>query len=280
MAIRNIANAQNDRLEPVLTHHFKFSLIYTVNAAGNFVPATATRTLFEHGIDDSVATPWLNAGYSDLAVAPNSIDVTTAYKGGALSDKYPCMMLTAGFLPENHPRIITPDANNTSAAVRRAGGIVGIGESVMVDQLFASYMHGCFLQLLPPGNNTSCAPYLGLIQLLPSGHGMVNSSLMSPGQQRPEARYSFGTDIFVEPNPGSSDFNPNRIQLTFGSNVGTVEKLPNIPARTTGDLVVLDIICKLDFARVVFAKDASGADQFDGVFDIDRQKIRKLSACV
>ena len=280
MAIRNIPNAQNDRLEPVLTHHHKFSLIYTADAAGNFLPQTTQRIIFERGIDDNIATPWLNAGYSDPTVPQNSIDVTTGYKGGALSDKYPCMMLSVGFLPGQHVRVITADANNTTAAVRRAGGVIGAGESAMVDQLFASYMHGCFLQLLPPGNNTSCSPYLGIIQLLPSGNGFVNSSLMAAGQQRPEARYCFGTDIFVEPNPGSSDFNPNRIQLNFSTNVTSVEKFPNIPARAAGTLIVLDIICKLDFARVVFSKDPSGEESYDGVFDIDKRKINQLAKCV
>ena len=262
----------NDRASPILVQYHKFAFVFEYDLpTRTFLPLTTSITVFVNGIDDTTASPWTLAGYNTATVPANSVDVTAAYKGGAWSITDPCILLSLGILPEQTTRVI-PAADGTGVTVSRSGGSINTEVAAQFDDFWSAMMHGSFANILPPGNNTMCSAYLGLLQLFPSGHGMSNAPNLSyPGQNRPEARYTFGTELFVEANRmNMGDFNPNRIQFTFGSNVTSVTQLPAAAALTDGDRVVVDCIAKVDYARVRFNSDAS---EYEGVELIDQRKI-------
>jgi hypothetical protein len=280
---------QNDRVSALRVQHHKMAVVWQYDAASaTFAPLTSLLTVFVNGIDDTVATPWGQAGYNTANVPSNSIDVTSAYKGGAFSIDAPCVLISVGLMPEQTLRVL-PLANATAGTlytgtpqVSRFGGTV-TDLSAQFDDFWGGFVHQAFCNLLPPGNNTMCSAYIGLPQFFNSGMGQSNSpNLSTPGQNRPEARYGFAAPLFVEANlRNMGDFNPNRLQFTLGPNatstaaadptaVLAVSKLPAVTAPTDNDLVVMDVIVSVEYARVKF-NDAG--DEFEGVEEIDKRKI-------
>lgn len=276
----------NDRVSALRVHHHKFAFVWEYDAANAvFFPRTNLITVFVSGIDDTTTTPWAQAGYSTATVPNNSIDVTSTYKGGAFSITDPVIVLSVGIMPEQTIRIL-PTASGTSLdsgtpqVTRQGGTITDI--SAQMDDFWGNMVHQSFVNILPPGNNTMCSGYIGLPQMFNSGMGQSNSpNLSTPGQNRPEARYTFGTEVFVEPNlRNMGDFNPNRLQFTFGP-AGTVAahantavlrtaKIPALTAPADTDLAVLDVIVSVEYARVKFSADGSS---YEGVEEIDKRKI-------
>lgn len=270
----------NDRVSPLRVHHHvgQFFFRYTA-ATAIFTPQTTLLTFFVSGIDDTSSNPWIGAGITASTVPTNSIDVTSTYKGGAFSITDPVIILSVGITPENQCRLITNasgDVTNTTGtptASRTAGTFTDL--NAMYDDFWGAMMHGSFLQALPPGNNTSCATFLGRTEHMISGMGMSNAPVMSfPGQNRREARFNFATEVFAEANTNNQgDFNPNRISMTNGSNVTSVTKLPALTAPADTDWLCFDLMLTVEYARVTFGKDAQGNLTYEGVEDIDKQKI-------
>lgn len=269
----------NDRVSPLRVHHAKGQFFFQYTAAtATFAPVTTLLTFFNFGIDDTFANPAIQAGISTASVPANSIDLTSAYKGGAWSITDPCILLSVGLRPENQGRVIPAASVNTTVAGTptgpRAGGDV-TDLSAQFDDFWGAIMHGSFLQLLPPGTNTSCATYLGNTEDMISGMGMSNSpSLSFAGQNRREARFNLATEVFVDPNTmNQGDFTPNRISMTNAVNVATVQKLAALTAPTNGDYLCIDLLLTVEYARVRFHKDG---DQmaYEGVEPIDKLKIQ------
>ena len=264
----------NDRVSSLRVHHQKMAFVWQYDLPTNTcIPLTSLLTAFTSGIDDTTALPFAQAGYSTATVPNNSIDVTSTYKGGAFSITDPCIILSVGLMPEQTLRVM-PLASGTSLdsgtpQVPRFGGTV-TDLSAQFDDFWGAMVHQSFANVLPPGNNTMCSAFLGLPQFFNSGMGQSNSpNLSTPGQNRPEARYTFANEIFVEPNlRNMGDFNPNRLQFTFGPSVAStsvpgtaslnVQKLPALSALTDNDLIVLDLIVSVEYARVKFSAEHSG----------------------
>ena len=278
----------NDRVSSLRVHHHKMAFVWEYDApTATFQPLTNLLTVFVSGIDDTTATPFGQAGYNTPTVPNNSIDVTSTYKGGAFSITDPCIVLSVGIMPEQTIRIV--DSALATAAtlssgtpqVPRFGGTV-TDLSAQFDDFWGAMVHQSFVNILPPGNNTMCSAFIGLPQFFNSGMGQSNSpNLSTPGQNRPEARYTFANEIFVEANlRNMGDFNPNRLQFTFGPSAtstvapGTatlnVQKLPALTAPTDNFLCVLDAVVTVEYARVKFSLDGS---EYEGVEEIDKRKV-------
>lgn len=251
----------NDRLSPILDHTAKMAFVFQYAAATRtFTLNTTALQVFQFGNDDTFATPAIASGYSDATTQANSIDLTSAYKGGAWSITYPRILLSVGIVPESL-RLLGAAAAGT-AIVPRAGGQINTELNAQFDDFWTAALHGQFLNILPPGNNSMCSAFLGLSQFMNPGAGPSNAPSMSfPGQNRPEARYTLGTEVFVEPNiRNMGDFNPNRIGFTNGVNVASVSQLPAAAALTDTALVALDVIVKVVTANVEFKNGGSEYD--------------------
>lgn len=255
----------NDRLSPILDHTAKMAFVFEyVLASRTFILNTTALQVFQFGNDDTFATPAIASGYSDATTQANSIDLTSAYKGGAWSITYDRILLSVGIVPETL-RLLSPVGGadgGTATTVPRAGGQVNTELNAQFDDFWAAALHGQFLNILPPGNNSMCSAFLGLSQFMNPGAGPSNAPSMSfPGQNRPEARYTLGTEVFVEPNiRNMGDFNPNRISFTNGVNVASVSQLPAAAALTTGSRIALDVIVKVVTANVEFKKGGAEYD--------------------
>jgi hypothetical protein len=260
MAIKN-ASTNSLRTDVILRHYDRFSLIFQADGAGLWVPQTTQRTMFTHGLDDTVASPWTDQGYTEAGVNGDSSSFTSAFKGGALSDTNQCLILAASVFADRPPRVITADANNTTAGVRLSGGSVVDVQAAVQDRLFAAVMAGANMQLLPTGNQTGCSLYMGLPTLNSVGTGLRNSSIPNYGQDCPAARYTLGDDLIVDPNPNQDSLQPNRIQISFPFNPASVTQLTDSTPVAAGVLLALDLQLVIDFARVVTEADASGVIQ-------------------
>lgn len=251
----------NDRLSPILDHTAKMAFVFQYAlATRTFTLNTTALQVFQFGNDDTFATPAIASGYSDATTQANSIDLTSAYKGGAWSITYPRILLSVGIVPESL-RLLGAAAAGT-AIVPRAGGQINTELNAQFDDFWTAALHGQFLNILPPGNNSMCSAFIGLSQFMNPGAGPSNAPSMSfPGQNRPEARYTLGTEVFVEPNiRNMGEFNPNRISFTNGVNVASVSQLPAAAALADTALVALDVIVKVVTANVEFKNGGSEYD--------------------
>lgn len=251
----------NDRMSPILDHTAKMAFVFQYAlATRTFTLNTTALQVFQFGNDDTFATPAIASGYSDATTQANSIDLTSAYKGGAWSITYPRILLSVGIVPESL-RLLGAAAAGT-AIVPRAGGQINTELNAQFDDFWIAALHGQFLNILPPGNNSMCSAFIGLSQFMNPGAGPSNAPSMSfPGQNRPEARYTLGTEVFVEPNiRNMGEFNPNRISFTNGVNVASVSQLPAAAALADTALVALDVIVKVVTANVEFKNGGSEYD--------------------
>ncbi len=79
--------------------------------------------------------------------------------------------------------------------------------------------------------------------------------------------------MLVAPNRDNSDMSPNRIQWTWPSNQLGVEKAAGMPARAAGTVVVLDVVCVVDLARVLVERENGIVKKLTPVDDIDLEKL-------
>jgi hypothetical protein len=102
-----VAVSLNDRVSalPFAHHAMAFGFQYSAERRV-FVPKTRSLTVFERGIDDYEANPWVGAGYSTASVPADSVDITNAYKGGALSITDPAQILSIAVVPSGAVRIV------------------------------------------------------------------------------------------------------------------------------------------------------------------------------
>lgn len=257
----------NDRLSPILDHHAKMAFVFQYDLASrSFTLNTTSLTVFQFGNDDTFASPATLSGYDTAAAQVNSIDLTSAYKGGAWSILTPRILLSVGLIPESL-RVIGTDVAGTAAAagtavVPRNTGCINTELNAQFDDFWTAATHGQFLNILPPGNNSMCSAFLGISQFMNAGAGVSNSPVMSyPGQNRPESRYTFGTEVFVEPNiRNMGDFTPNRLLFTNGVNVSRVSQLAASAPLTNTALVALDVIVKVVTANVEFSNNGENYD--------------------
>lgn len=267
-----IGNSNPARMQGIARPHYKFAMNFQVDANGAYVPVRTTRILFEQGVDD-ITGSFVNAGYSNLVGLADNIEITTARKGGAISQNMASLILAISFLPECTPRVgLTllgaADPNFTTTVAPRRGGLVGDVEAGLTGRLFAAAMKGAQMSLLPAGNNTGCSIFLGIPQLQAPGTGYHNSEIPSMGFPSGSTRFALGDDVIVFPTREQQEYRPNRIQLDWptanGSGAGvastnddSVELPGGSAARAAGTIVTLDMIAIIDFARIVL-KGKSG----------------------
>lgn len=303
-----IGNSNPARMQGIARPHYKFAMNFLVDANGGYIPQRNTRILFENGVDDITGT-FANAGYSNLVGQSDNIEITTARKGGAISQNTASLILAISFMPEATPRVgLTAaggaDANFTASLAPRRGGLFGDVEAGLTGRLFAAAMKGAQMSLLPAGNNTGCSIFLGIPQLQAPGTGFHNSEIPSMGFPAASTRFALGDDVIVFPTREQQEFRPNRIQLDWPSANGStgaaggvastnddVIELPGgAPARAAGLFVALDMIAIIDFASIVL-KGKSGeildpgtvADgsiaSWDAASDQDDAKIKAFRRC-
>ncbi len=272
----------NTRRDAMLRMYTKFALIFAYDANGVLVFTPTTRTLFSKGIDDNSGT-YETVGYSTAVGGTNDIEITNAGKGGSFNNQYDTLLLSMGVFPERAPRVGI-DASGAAVGtfltttVPRNGGVIGSREQLVMDQLVSGALGGAQLSLLPTNTNEGCTTYLGLPQLLPAGIGWVNSDLASVGFQAPSARYTFATPVLVAANRNNNDTTPNRIQMEWKSSITASERAMGAAARTSGIVVVIDMIAVCDVARVNVQRDATGnVTQIQPVDEIDSAKIACFS---
>lgn len=268
----------NTRRDAMLRMYTKFALIFSYDVNGVLIFTATTRTLFSKGIDDNSGT-YETVGYSDSVGAVNNIEITNAGKGGSFNNQYDTLLLSMGVFPERAPRVGVDAAGAanvsfTTTTVPRSGGVIGSRETLIADQLISGALSGAQLSLLPTNTNEGCTTYLGLPQLLPAGIGWENSGLSSVGFQAPSARYTFATPVLVAANRNNNDTTPNRIQMEWKSNILASDRSVGSAARTSGIVVVLDMIAVCDVARVNVVRDAQGnVTSIQPVDEIDAAKI-------
>ncbi len=288
----------SDRTAPILTRHCRFSFIFSfVAAADVWFPQTTTRTVFVNGIDDTTASPYVAAGYSNVTQPNNTIAFTDAYKGGAWSEDFDCILLACGAVLQGPPRIISSAFNATldnTSVVELNSGSAGI-ESAQTDDFVQFIVNGAQLQILPTGSNTACAAYLGLLRLQQAGYSSTNSPNFSGlGRNDGDSRYGFNTTVIVEGNRGNvAGFTPNRIEIDFlgsaqANQAGTpsitttsgVQRLPALAARADGTLLALDFDMVVHYARIQVGEEKNDAGQmvpaYQGAYEVDRRKIRRF----
>ena len=97
----------SDRISalPFAHHAMAFGFQYDARRRV-FEPKTQKLTVFERGVDDVDANPWVGAGYSCASVPANSVDVTDTYKGGAFSITDPVQVLSIAVVPSGAVRIV------------------------------------------------------------------------------------------------------------------------------------------------------------------------------
>lgn len=287
----------SDRTAPILTRHARFSFIFQFVAASDvWTPITTTRTVFVNGIDDTTASPYTQAGYSTVTQPNNSILLTDAYKGGAWSEDFDCILLACGAVLQGEPRIIPavalPPPDGAATTVALNSGFAGI-ESAQTDDFVQFVVNGAQLQILPTGSNTACAAYLGLLRLQQAGYSSANSpNFTGLGRNDGDSRYGFNTTVIVEGNRGNvAGFTPNRIEIDFlgsaaantASGVGVtsgVQRLPALAARADGTLLALDFDMVVHYARIQVGEEKNDAGQmvpaYQGAYEVDRRKIRRF----
>lgn len=271
-----VAANLNDRVSalPFAHHAMAFGFRYSADRRA-FKPKTRSLTVFERGIDDYEASPWVGAGYSTASVPANSVDITNAYKGGALSITDPVQILSIAVVPSGAVRIVRESdvkhADTERPTFPRFGGrFTALRDqadafwSAMFGDLWSATVHASQSKILPPGNNTTCSVYAGNVRFMRE----------TSGGFRPNASggyYRLGAHVFVEPNlRNMADFNPNRISFDFGNDTADVPLRDGIAAPNDGDFAVIDMDVRVEFARVRFT-DKCGS--YEGVTDADKRKI-------
>lgn len=272
------------RRDAMLRMYTKVALNFTYDANGILVFNANTRTLFSKGIDDSSGT-YDSIGYSTVPGATDDIEVTNAGKGGSFSNQYDTLILSVGFFPERAPRVGIDAAGAalatfTSSVSPRGTGVTGSREQLIYNELVTCAFGGSQLTLLPTNKNEGCQTYLGIPQLAAPGTGWQESGLTQIGQHLPSARYTFATPVLVAPNRDNSDMSPNRIQWSWSSNQTGCERAVGQPARASGVVVVLDMVCVVDLARVVVEREAGVVKKITPVDDIDLEKLNAFGCKV
>ena len=265
----------NDRTSalPFAHHAMAFGFRYDASKRA-FVPATKTLRVFVSGIDDTNASPWVEAGYNYSHVPSNSIDVTNAYKGGAFSITDPVQVFSIAVVPSETVRIV-PASDVTStrggnfAFPRKGGRITALRDQATdfwkatFDDLWSATCHASEASLNPPGNNTMCSAFAGLFRFFREKDRRVRPN--APG-----GCHRFACEVFVEANQmNMGDFNPGRISFEFDGDV-EVALRDGVPAPNDGDYAVIDMDVRVEFARVRFTSDGT---EYEGVSDLDKAKL-------
>lgn len=263
---------------PIPRIYHKASIILAADADGNFVPGQDSITVFVHGVNDNyggAANPYSDAGISGLP-AKGSVEFTNALRNGGFSMELHAILLTLSMQFERL-RVVTPDDDNTTARVERAGGQVGYNEWALLNRMMPSLLGATELQLLPPNDQTSCNLYLGIPQIMSPGNGYDSLSGSGLGQPNPICRWSFRDDIVVNPGREGDVSQPNRITLFFRGLLDNVQKMADTVSRTVGTLLVFDIIFVADVAYGVLIDPKTGAFRFATVRDYE--KWARLREC-
>ena len=264
-----------DRISALPFRHHAMAFGFRYNAADRvFVPATRELTVFERGIDDTCARPYVGAGYSTPSVPDNSVDITNVYKGGAFSITDPVQLLSIAVVPSGTVRIVRAESADvkhagTPAFPRDGGTITSLREqhddfwNATFDDFWSAASFASQAHALPPGNNTICSLYVGLVRFM-------REKDRASRPNSPRGYFRFGDHVFAEPNlRNASDFNPNRIRFTFGESP-SIALRDGLAAPADGDFAVLDMDVRVETARVVFSK---AGDSYEGVDETDKRKI-------
>lgn len=265
----------NDRISalPFAHHAMAFGFQYDARRRV-FEPKTKNLTVFERGMGDDEANPWVGAGYSFATVPANSVDITDTYKGGAFSITDPVQVFSIAVVPSGAVRIVrAADARfmtgaNNPTFPRFGGRFSSLREqsndfwSAMFDDLWSATVHASEAKILPPGNNAACSLFAGNVRFM-----RENDSDVRPNA--PGGYYRLGAQVFCEPNVRNmADFNPNRIHFDFGNSTAEVALRDGGAAPCDGDYAVIDMDVRVEYAHVRFNKNG-----YDGVTEIDKMKI-------
>lgn len=273
----------NDRLSPLPFKHAACAFGFRYDAARRaFVPATTTLTAFARGCDDTSEKPFASAGYSVPFVPTNSVDLSTAYKGGALSITYPVQVFSMAVVPSGTVRLVPAadvDVSNreTPAFPRNGGRITALRDQAndfwgaTFDDLWSACTYASQSTVQPPGNNTACSSFAGLFRFLREKDRAVRPNA-------PNGYHRFACEVFCEPNvQNMGDFQPNRIQFDFRGGVSEVALRDGVPAPNDGDYAVIDFDVRVEFAHVEFSADAKS---YEGVSESDKRKIEAWASAV
>lgn len=265
----------NDRLSPLPFKHAAMAYGLRYDAGRRvFIPATEELTVFQAGPDDNAATRYVQSGYRD-GTGSNSVDLSSGYKGGAWSITDPVQALSMAVVPSGTVRIIRAsdvDTTNvkTPAFPRRGGRITALRDQAsdfwgaMFDDLWSAVAYASQSMVLPPGNDTMCAPFAGLFRFLREKDRAVRPNA-------PSGYHRFGCEVFCEPNlRNMGDFQPNRILFDFRGGVSEVALRDGIPAPNDGDYAVIDMDVRVEVAHVEFSKDRKS---YEGVDESDKIRL-------